>query len=356
MEYSAPNEIAINSESSIYNFDTDRIFVVDRMRQYMFKQQFHFNPTNPALDYMITEDSIQVDSLFRPFDIKYIQYSHAGLSWNRLFVLDQYRSCFFVFTREGDHIGTIDFESPDDSTFHDYAGFTYRLNNNGTINFYIIDWPVSKVIGYCYNPADDEISKFGEISLIHNQMTNLSDIVYFAPEGLWVFDRRYNLVMSVAEDLSRINHFINTDSLGLTGVEKLGYMSILDGHIVMMGIMGENSGIYSFTTGFHALKPGKSINAEIPTKYSLDQNYPNPFNPNTLINYAIPKQSHVKLDVYNILGQRVITLVDTDKPAGFYSVTWNGQNTDGKEVSSGLYFYRISARDYNEIKKMVLIK
>lgn len=356
MEYSAPNEIAITSESPIYNFDTDHIYVVDRMRQYMFKQNFRFSPADPIRDYMITEDSIRVDSLFRPFDIKYIQYSYGGLSWNRLFVLDQYRSCFFVFTREGDHIGTIDFESPNSDIFHDYGGFTYRLNNNGTINFYIIDWPVSKVIGYCYNPHDDQISKFGEITLINDELTNLSDIVYYAPEGLWVLDRRYNLIMVVSEDLSQINRYVNIDSIGLTGVEKLGYMSVLDGHIVLMGIMGENSGIYSFTTGYHALKPGKNPNIEVPIKYALDQNYPNPFNPNTLISYAIPKQSRVKIDIYNILGQRVVTLVDDDKAAGYYSVTWNSRNSEGREVASGLYFYRISARDFTEIKKMVLVK
>jgi len=356
MEYSAPNEIAINSETAIYNTETDNIFVVARMRQYMFKQQFHFNPADPTKDNVFTEDSIRVDTLFRPFDIKYIQYSHGALSWNRLFVLDQYRSCFFVFTRAGDLLGRLNFEPPDDSIFHDYAGFTYRLNNNGTINFYIIDWPQSKVVGYCYNPHNDEISKFGEIALINGELTNLSDIVYYAPEGLWVFDRRYNLVMSVAEDLSQVNRYINIDSLGLAGVEKLGYMSVLDGHIVLMGIMGENSGIYSFTTGYHALKPGKNPNIEVPTKYALDQNYPNPFNPNTLISYAIPKQSYVKLDIYNILGQRVITLVDDEKPAGYYSVTWNSKNSEGREVASGLYFYRISARDFTEIKKMTLIK
>lgn len=356
MEYSAPNEIAINSESAIYNIETDNIFVVDRMRQYMFKQQFHFNPADPTKDYFSIEDSIRVDSLFRPFDIKYIQYSHGAVSWNRLFVLDQYRSCFFVFTREGNLLGRLDFEPREDSTFHDYAGFTYRLNINGTINFYIIDWPQSKVVGYCYNPHDNQISKFGEIRLAYDEYSNISDIVYYAPEGLWAFDRRHNLVMSVSEDLSQINRYINIDSLGLAGVEKLSYMSVLDGHIMLMGIIGENSGIYSFTTGFHVLKPGRSVNLEIPTKFQLDQNYPNPFNPNTIINYAIPKQSHVKIDVYNILGQRVVTLVDDEKAAGFYSVTWNSKNSAGQEVASGLYFYRISARDFSETKKMVLIK
>jgi hypothetical protein len=102
------------------------------------------------------------------------------------------------------------------------------------------------------------------------------------------------------------------------------------------------------------LKGGHS-NA-IPTRYSLNQNYPNPFNPETTISYELPADSKVELSVYNILGERVATLVNEFKPAGYYEVAWNGTRDDGTTVSSGIYFYRLSTDDYVKSMKMTLMK
>ena len=94
----------------------------------------------------------------------------------------------------------------------------------------------------------------------------------------------------------------------------------------------------------------------LPEDYSLSQNYPNPFNPTTDIDFALPADSRVSLEVYNVLGQRVITLVDRELPAGNHTVTWDGNSSDGGQVSSGVYFYRISANNFSETKKMMLLK
>jgi hypothetical protein len=98
---------------------------------------------------------------------------------------------------------------------------------------------------------------------------------------------------------------------------------------------------------------------ELPTDYALNQNYPNPFNPTTVIRYAIPLlhgNELVKLEVYNMLGQKVRTLIDEEKSAGFYTVDWDGKNEQGKPVTSGLYVYRIRAKRFVEVKKMLLLK
>ncbi len=94
----------------------------------------------------------------------------------------------------------------------------------------------------------------------------------------------------------------------------------------------------------------------LPKEYALSQNYPNPFNPNTTIAYALPKRSHVKITVINILGQEVVTLLNEDKPAGQYTAVWAGVNSNGRPVATGVYFYRITAGDYIETKKMLLLK
>jgi len=96
--------------------------------------------------------------------------------------------------------------------------------------------------------------------------------------------------------------------------------------------------------------------ANVPTEFGLNQNYPNPFNPTTDIAYALPTGSHVQLAVYNVLGQMVRTLVDQDMPAGNHKVTWDGRNGDGQQVSSGIYFYRISADNFSATKKMMMLK
>lgn len=94
----------------------------------------------------------------------------------------------------------------------------------------------------------------------------------------------------------------------------------------------------------------------IPENFSLTQNYPNPFNPETDIEYALPVDCQVKLTIYNILGQKVTTLVDEYQTAGYKTIHWNGKDEQGNLVSSGIYFYKVQAGDYTATKKMVMTK
>ncbi len=96
--------------------------------------------------------------------------------------------------------------------------------------------------------------------------------------------------------------------------------------------------------------------SELPASYSLSQCYPNPFNPTTIISYSVPTRSDVTIEVYNVLGQKVNTLIDETKPAGEYQTAWNGVDSDGERVSTGVYFYRFRAGDFVETKKMLLLK
>jgi hypothetical protein len=89
----------------------------------------------------------------------------------------------------------------------------------------------------------------------------------------------------------------------------------------------------------------------------LDQNHPNPFNPTTTIKYQIKDAGHVSLKIYNVAGQLVRTLVDEQTTAGeIQEIRWRGLNDAGQPVSSGVYFYRLVAKNYTETKKMVLLK
>lgn len=94
----------------------------------------------------------------------------------------------------------------------------------------------------------------------------------------------------------------------------------------------------------------------LPDAFCLSQNYPNPFNPSTVIEYSIPRRSQVEITLYNLLGQKVKTLVDKVEPAGNYSAYWNGTDYSGKPVASGVYLYRLKAGDFVETRKMILLK
>jgi hypothetical protein len=94
----------------------------------------------------------------------------------------------------------------------------------------------------------------------------------------------------------------------------------------------------------------------LPQAYGLSQNYPNVFNPETQIAYQLPQAGLVSLKVYNIKGELVRTLVDEYEEVGYHIAVWDGRNTNGEEVASGVYFYRMVSNDFKATKKMILLK
>ena len=100
----------------------------------------------------------------------------------------------------------------------------------------------------------------------------------------------------------------------------------------------------------------RPISGLIPTEYHLLQNYPNPFNPATIITYDLPANGPVRLDVFNIVGQKVSTLVNEVQYAGKWTVKWNGTDDLGTAVTSGVYFYRLATPDVVLSRKMLLLK
>ncbi len=94
----------------------------------------------------------------------------------------------------------------------------------------------------------------------------------------------------------------------------------------------------------------------LPSAFALDQNYPNPFNPSTDISFALPNQSEVELNVYDMLGRQVKSLVNEEMRAGYHTVIWDGTDNSGRSVSSGIYFYTIKAGDFSQSRKMLMLK
>ena len=95
---------------------------------------------------------------------------------------------------------------------------------------------------------------------------------------------------------------------------------------------------------------------QMPTTFAIDQNFPNPFNPTTTMNYQLPQASDVRITIYNVLGQKVRTLLNTRMDAGYHNVVWDGLNDNGARMASGLYMYKFEAGTYVQVQKMLMMK
>jgi flagellar hook assembly protein FlgD len=99
------------------------------------------------------------------------------------------------------------------------------------------------------------------------------------------------------------------------------------------------------------------VGNNVPTDFSLAQNYPNPFNPSTTIRFGLPKEAPVTLEIYNLLGMKVRTLISgRTMSAAYFNVVWDGKDDAGVGVPTGIYIYRIVADKFVTSKKMALIK
>ena len=136
-----------------------------------------------------------------------------------------------------------------------------------------------------------------------------------------------------------------TDSIRIIGEE----MEITD-------FYAYDSKLVEFSWSDITTKAHEEYRKVLPYQFRLHQNYPNPFNPVTMIEYSLPWKSHVTIEVFNLLGQRVRTLVDKEMSSGSYTAFWDGTSTDGQKVTTGVYLYRLKAGDHVETKKMLLLK
>ncbi|MEW6051264.1 MAG: C25 family cysteine peptidase [Candidatus Zixiibacteriota bacterium] len=153
----------------------------------------------------------------------------------------------------------------------------------------------------------------------------------------------------------------------------------LDGTVIKTGVtntVGEVAFVNDLALGSRymvsAIRPGGTVgqasytpgiatdvadeSETIPDRFSLAQNYPNPFNPSTVISYELPRASQVTLTVYNLLGQVVQTLRTGSETAGQHQIVWNARDGEGREFSSGTYFYRLEADGFSQTRKMMLVR
>jgi hypothetical protein len=167
----------------------------------------------------------------------------------------------------------------------------------------------------------------------------------------------YHLQVSTNDDFSSLAY--NDDNIDVTEAIVSGLANDTQYYWRVRGNNSTGNGdwspIWSFTTD--VISSVSRFTNEIPEEFGLAQNYPNPLNPTTTIRFALPVVSTVRLEVFNMLGQRVTALIDGETlGAGIYEARWDGNDDMGRQVSSGTYIYRVHAGDYVEVKKMIYMK
>ncbi len=167
------------------------------------------------------------------------------------------------------------------------------------------------------------------------------------------FDYKADGVVTIANVLKELNENTAVSGDGIAATLKFKWLGV-----------GENNSIQitgiQILDAFGAMSYLENLDIvnliPVPLVFELKNNYPNPFNPTTTIEYALPSTELVKIDIVNVLGQVVTTLVNEEVDAGFHQVIWNGRNTLGAPVASGIYIYRIKAGTFTSVKRLTLLK
>jgi hypothetical protein len=210
----------------------------------------------------------------------------------------------------------------------------FRTTNWGNFNSMINGGPLASTSNQSYQP--DIVGVRGGItSYVSFSVLSSVDSVYFVrvATGFTTLSRRMNSVTALSG--------VQGSKPGFRYVGGDSCFSIYSpsGPYDVWGAFGCSGSIIGIT------------NNQTPVKYNLSQNYPNPFNPSTSIRFDIPKDGLVKLVVYDVLGKEVATIVNGEKTAGSYIIDFNASN-----LTSGIYFYKLTAGDFSDIKKMILLK
>ena len=159
-------------------------------------------------------------------------------------------------------------------------------------------------------------------------------------KGIYFWDEAQNQWILYSESGDNSTTSVVTDTITIADKKYEGYLWANAYHLTKMRGGSIDTTLISIQNS-----------QEIPFSFYIKQNYPNPFNPNTSINFGLPSNSNVKIDIYNAIGQKVKTVLNKKMFAGHHSITF-----DGSALSSGLYFYKITAGNFVQVKKMLLMK
>jgi len=212
--------------------------------------------------------------------------------------------------------------------------YFYDTSNNGSK-------PLVKITKYENGINEDSYYQYD----CENRLTSIITNSFRGNGGALYYSHLTKYSYSSENNLIRIDY----DDDGGAGLE--GLIEFYDG----FGNYFQFNAIY-LEIYYGGLTPNNVNDEKISSAFTVSQNYPNPFNPLTTIEYKVNKTSRVSIIVFNMDGQKIKQLVNEEKSMGNYSVSWNGQNSSGRKVASGSYFYQIKIGDVLQTKKMIFLK
>jgi len=241
----------------------------------------------------------------------------------------------------------------------------------------VVSYPTTEVIGDTILDNGQQYYDFSWNGLKHYRYQRIDTLklcVYEYSKGACENDEMEILYLKYKPDSTIIQYNCNEEYFEITQWDT-GIIAIYRDYLTIKSYnLLKNIGLFGYceaeiypgyvlsliAANVGGIQYGKFLNIEnnnySPSLFLLHQNFPNPFNPETTIRFELPQNSHVRLEIYNLLGQRVTTLLDSPKPAGHYTLKWDGKDQNGNDVASGIYFYKLVAGDFNQIKKMVLTR
>jgi len=204
----------------------------------------------------------------------------------------------------------------------------------------------------CYGAEDTLVLlRFPEVDTIWTQAIDDIDSVLYRYAGNSLYNSP-QIICAIGDPLIEYNFFNGSDGALSSILPDPGYelsqVADLNGDINDEILSFQGSALYIYDLDFAT---GIGDNARLPQRAFLRTNYPNPFNSSTTIEYGLPEAEHVRIEIYDLLGRKVETLVNEEMQAGRHQVVW-----EADRYASGLYFYRIEAEDYSDTKRMVYLK
>jgi hypothetical protein len=236
-----------------------------------------------------------------------------------------------------------------------YSAVVPTLGDSTDMGIY---WSTFRVTGHTENP-----NEFYDSAPVSGY--SIDNLHPGAPGGVQAFTGEEGILLtwdsSIDEDFGyhRIYRH-DTDSsdpaIQFTTVDTFYVDGVAEGNyeywITAVDLNGNESDPSIIVTVTLAVDNGLAV----PIEFALQQNYPNPFNPSTQIQYALPTDANVSIAIYDLMGRQIRTLVNQQVSAGYHSVMWNATSDMGSPVSAGVYIYTITANDFRDVKKMILLK
>jgi len=350
----SPISMVIASDNGIYDPEIDHIYVGDLGLNCIVKLNFFYDLSNPANDAMISETPLTVDEQFAPLALAYLNLRTGNLRDNRLLALDYSNNRIVAFNHDGDLAAIIRLPTDAEPLTPQYQAFAWKPNDDNTVTLFILDSNNSMVKRYLY--SRDSLVFLNGLALGEPYNSSFGQIYWHPSLGLWVSDGRVPRFIKLSEDLAEIQMEINNEFINRSQIPRPYGLAFLPNRLVVMDCKRSSSNLITFALEEPPPRPLSPQPGNLPLRFALLDNYPNPFNPNTSIGFTLDNGDWVKLEIFNILGQKVRTLVNAYRGPGRYDVNWDSRNNTGKEVASGIYFAKLTSGDNVASQKMALLK